>query len=328
MILYELLTGSTPIERAALKQAALDDVLRLIRESEPQTPSRRLSTAQTKPSVAANRHTEPQKLGHFVKGELDWIVMKALAKERDRRYETANGLARDIERFLNHEPVLAGPPSASYRLRKFVQRNRVQVVAAAVVVLALLAGFAGTTAGLIRAEQQRRLAEANERKANEAADAAHKAQEQEAAQRAKAEQARDRTRQALDAKTSTVTGDALTTQTEISADQKKFLTEVLKYYQQFAGEKADDEKSRARTAAAASRVGKIESRLGLTEQAVAAHQMARDGYAALTPHDTRVPTRTRPQPQEPRGDAGDAREKVRGDSGVPSGDRRPREADC
>jgi serine/threonine protein kinase len=254
VILYELLTGSTPIERGTLKQAALDEVLRLIRESEPQIPSRRLSTAQSKPNLAANRHIELQKLGRFVKGELDWIVMKAMAKERDRRYETANGLATDIERFLNHEPVLAGPPSTSYRLRKVVQRNRGQVLAAAMLLLALLGGIAGTTVGLIRAERQR----------------------------AKAEQARDQTRQALDAMTSTATGDALTTQKEISADQKKFLTEVLKYYQQFAGEKADDETSRARTAAAAYRVGMIESRLGRKEQAAAAFQMARDGYVTLT----------------------------------------------
>jgi serine/threonine protein kinase/tetratricopeptide (TPR) repeat protein len=281
VILYELLTGSTPIERATFKQAALDEVLRLIRESEPPTPSKRISTEQSKPSVAANRHTEPEKLGRFVKGELDWIVMKALAKERDRRYETANGLAKDLERFLNHEPVLAGPPSASYRLQKFVQRNRGQVVGVSLVLLALVVGITGTTIGLIRAEQQRRLAEANEKKATEAAEAERKAREQEGAQRAKAERARDRTRQALDAMTSTATGDALTTQKEISADQKKFLTEVLKYYQEFAGEKADDEMSRARTAAAAYRVGRIERRLGREEEASGAFQMARDGYATL-----------------------------------------------
>jgi serine/threonine protein kinase len=289
VILYELLTGSTPIERASLKQAAFDEVLRMIRESEPQTPSKRLSTTQSKPSVAANRHTEPEKLGRFVKGELDWIVMKALAKERDRRYETANGLARDIERFLNHEPVLAGPPTASYRLRKFVRRNRGQVIAASLVLLALMAGIAGTTLGLIRAEQQRQFALANEEKAIEAAQAERQARDQEAQQRAKAEKARDRTREALDAMTSTVTGDSLSTQREISPDQKKFLTEVLKYYQEFAGEKADDETSRARTAAAAHRVGMVEYRLGRHEQASLAFQMARDCYDRLATDFPAVP---------------------------------------
>jgi WD40 repeat protein/serine/threonine protein kinase len=178
VILYELLTGSTPIERATLKKAALDEIMRLIRESEPPAPSKRISTTASKPSVAANRHTEPAKLGRFVKGELDWIVMKALAKERDRRYETANGFAKDIEHFLNHEPVHAGPPSLNYRLRKFIQRNRAQVIAASVVIIALLAGIAGITIGLIRAEQHRQLAEANERKATHAAAAERQARQQ------------------------------------------------------------------------------------------------------------------------------------------------------
>ncbi|MCX7667161.1 MAG: serine/threonine protein kinase, partial [Gemmataceae bacterium] len=127
VILYELLTGTTPITRETFKKMALEEMLRLIREQEAPTPSSRLSSSERAPTVAANRQIEPAKLGRFIKGELDWIVMKALAKERDRRYETANGFARDIERFLNHEPVSAGPPSAAYRLKKFVRRNRPQV---------------------------------------------------------------------------------------------------------------------------------------------------------------------------------------------------------
>ncbi len=107
VILYELLTGTTPIERETFKKAAFDEVLRLVREQEAPSPSKRLSSTESKPTVAANRRTEPLKLGRFVKGELDWIVMKALSKERERRYETANGFAKDIERFLNHEPVQA-----------------------------------------------------------------------------------------------------------------------------------------------------------------------------------------------------------------------------
>ena len=121
VLLYELLTGTTPIEHEDLSKKALDEILRVIRESEPTTPSRRLGSSGSGPSVAAARGTEPAKLGRFLKGELDWIVMKALAKDRDRRYETANGFAKDIERFLNHEPVLAWPPSATYRLRKLLR---------------------------------------------------------------------------------------------------------------------------------------------------------------------------------------------------------------
>ena len=112
VVLYELLTGSTPVTRETFKHAALDEMLRLIREQDAEAPSNRLSSTDARPAIAANRHTDPAKLSRFLKGELDWIVMKALAKERDRRYESANGLARDIERFLKHEPVLAGPPGA------------------------------------------------------------------------------------------------------------------------------------------------------------------------------------------------------------------------
>ena len=121
-----------------IKQAALDEMLKVVREQEAPTPSTRLSSVDTKPSVAANRQIEPRKLGRMVKGDLDWIVLKALAKERDRRYDTANGFARDIERFLNHEPVVAGPPGARYRLQKFIRRYRPQVIAALLVLLALL----------------------------------------------------------------------------------------------------------------------------------------------------------------------------------------------
>ena len=112
VILYELLTGSTPIQRETFKQAALDEILRVIREVEPPTPSSRISTSEALPAIAATRQTEPARLGRFVRGDLDWIVMKALAKERQRRYESAIALAQDVERFTNHEPVSAGPPTA------------------------------------------------------------------------------------------------------------------------------------------------------------------------------------------------------------------------
>ena len=158
VILYELLAGSTPIRRDTLRRAALDEMLRVIREDEPPTPSSRISSSDTLPSLAANRHVEPARLSRLVRGDLDWIVMKALAKERERRYDSAIGLANDVERFLNHEPVSAGPPTARYRLRKFVRRHRVPVVAAALILLAMVAGAAGTTLGLIEARKQTRIA--------------------------------------------------------------------------------------------------------------------------------------------------------------------------
>jgi eukaryotic-like serine/threonine-protein kinase len=288
VILYELLTGLRPIDAKRLQKAALTEMIRIIREEEPSKPSTRLSTDESRASLAALRQTEPRRLMALLRGELDWVVMKCLEKHRERRYETASALARDIERYLADEAVEARPPSAGYRLGKFLRRNRGPVLAASLVLLALVAGIVGTTYGLIRANRaraeeanQRGIAQANEAKALAAAEAERKAREREADQRAKAEKARDRTRQALDAMTSSVTGDSLTTQKEISAEQKNFLTEVLTYYQEFAGEKADDEPSRALTALAAFRVGLIEYRLGRTAEAVGAYRMAVDGYSRL-----------------------------------------------
>ncbi len=152
VLLYELLTGTTPLRKERFQDTAVLEVLRLIREEEPQRPSVRLSTIKGLPAVAANRGLEPSELSGLVRGELDWIVMKALEKDRNRRYETANEMALDIERFLHDELVRACPPSAGYRLYKFVHRNRGTVLAACLLLLALLAGMVGTTVGLLQAK--------------------------------------------------------------------------------------------------------------------------------------------------------------------------------
>jgi eukaryotic-like serine/threonine-protein kinase len=156
VLLYELLTGTTPLQRKRLKQVALLEVLRLIREEEPPKPSTRLSTTEELPAIASNRGLEPKRLSGLVRGELDWIVMKCLEKDRDRRYESANGLAQDIRRYLHDEPVQACPPGTGYRLRKFVRRNRGPVLAAGLVLLALVGGVVGTSIGLVRAEAARK----------------------------------------------------------------------------------------------------------------------------------------------------------------------------
>ena len=155
VILYELLTGLRPIDANRLRKAALIEMIRMIQEEVPSKPSTRLSTDESLPSMAELRQTEPRKLMALLRGELDWVVMKCLEKKRDRRYDTVNALARDIQRYLADEPVEARPPSAGYRLSKFLQRNKGPVVAAAVVLLTLLAGIAGTTFGLIRAERRK-----------------------------------------------------------------------------------------------------------------------------------------------------------------------------
>jgi WD40 repeat protein len=155
VLLYELLTGTTPLGKKRLAEAALLEALRLIREEEPPRPSTRLSTTAELPAIAANRGLDPRQLSGLVRGDLDWIVMKCLEKDRNRRYETASGLAADVERYLRDEPVQACPPSAAYRVRKFVRRNRGPVLAVALVGVVLVGGVVGTTVGLVQAEQAR-----------------------------------------------------------------------------------------------------------------------------------------------------------------------------
>jgi WD40 repeat protein/serine/threonine protein kinase len=143
VLLYQLLTGTTPLSRERLRQAAFTEMLRIIREEEPPKPSMRLSSTEELPSISAQRHTEPAKLTKLVRGELDWIVMKALEKDRSRRYETANGFAMDVQRYLADEAVLACPPSAWYRFRKFARRNKVTLATATIVAVAVLVALGG-----------------------------------------------------------------------------------------------------------------------------------------------------------------------------------------
>ncbi len=158
VLLYELLTGRTPFDGKTLRAAAIDEIKRIIRENDPPRPSTRLSTlGDNLVIVAKRRGVEPKGLGAGLRGDLDWIVMRAMEKDRTRRYESATELARDIERHLNQEPVLAGPPSATYRMSKFVRRHWTGVAAAAVAFLALCS-FAVTMA-----VQARRIAEERDR---------------------------------------------------------------------------------------------------------------------------------------------------------------------
>ncbi len=159
VLLYELLTGQTPYTNARLSEASFDELRRIIREEEPQRPSARVSTlaADASTTLVETHRIDSGRLARQLRGELDWIVMKALAKDRTRRFATANELADDIERYLHHEPVLARPTSAVYRIRKFVMRNRSLAVSLSVGFVALTCGLVLATTGLITA--QKRLAE-------------------------------------------------------------------------------------------------------------------------------------------------------------------------
>jgi serine/threonine protein kinase len=150
VLLYELLTGTTPFDQATFRQAAFDELRRLIREQEPPKPSTRLSSlGATRATVSANRKADARHPDRAVRGELDWIVMKALEKDWRRRYETATDFAADIMRYLTDQPVEACPPSAWYRLRKFVQRNKGPVAAGLALAALLVLGTVGTSVGLV-----------------------------------------------------------------------------------------------------------------------------------------------------------------------------------
>jgi len=153
VLLYELLTGTTPINRDQLRSEAFDELLRLIREEEPAKPSTCVSTMATaKAWGPGSTNGGPKKLSRLLRGDLDWIVMRALDKERNRRYESAGSFADDIERHLQGEVVKAGPPTVIYKLRKFVHRHRGSVLASCALILMLILGLAGTSLGLLQAK--------------------------------------------------------------------------------------------------------------------------------------------------------------------------------
>jgi eukaryotic-like serine/threonine-protein kinase len=153
VLLYELLAGTTPLERERVNKSGMLEALRIIREDEIPTLSNRLSTTAGLPAIAANRGLEPAKLTKLVRGELDWIVMKALEKDRSRRYETAGGLAMDVQRYLADEAVQACPPSVRYRLRRFARRNKRAVATAAVVGMAVLLAVGGLAVSYARVRE-------------------------------------------------------------------------------------------------------------------------------------------------------------------------------
>lgn len=158
VLLYELLTGSTPFDSDTLKSAGFDEMRRIIRDDEPPKPSAMVSTlkADALSTIAQRRRSDPRKFSESLSGELDWLVMKALEKDRNRRYESASALANDVERFLQQEPIAAGPPSLAYRFRKYAQRNTGKLIAASLAVMVLLIGGLAAGGAALQAQQERR----------------------------------------------------------------------------------------------------------------------------------------------------------------------------
>jgi serine/threonine protein kinase/tetratricopeptide (TPR) repeat protein len=265
VLLYELLAGSPPFSRKELEKAGVLEMLRVIREQAPTKPSTKLSTAEGLPTLAANRGTEPAKLTKLVRGELDWIVMKALEKDRSRRYETANGLAHDIERYLADEPVQACPPSAWYRFRKFARRNKAALAVATTLAGGVLLAVGGLALGALWTWQEK---------------------ERKEAALLKAVQRTEFARQAADDMYTDVAVNWLADEPYLQPVQKKFLLKAANFYRELAQEERQDPTARLKAGSAHRLLGLIENRLGHEKEAEAA---LRQAVTLLTQLDSDLP---------------------------------------
>jgi serine/threonine protein kinase len=268
VLLYELLTGTTPLGHQRLQETPLLEVLRVIREEDPPTPSHRLSTTRELASIAANRGLEPRKLSGQVRGELDWIIMKALEKDRTRRYETANSLAQDLHRYLANEPVEACPPSSWYRLRKFAHRNQASLVVATAILLALGVGI-----GLVWRQRQEAVRERDN--AN--------------AYRAQAEANARQARQAVDRYYTRISESALLYEPILEPLRQQLLQDALRYYQDFVRQDTRDPETLAELAAANLRITSMAYAFGIQEDWLTALQRATEAVEHLLQANTHIP---------------------------------------
>ncbi|TWU33220.1 serine/threonine-protein kinase [Novipirellula artificiosorum] len=247
VLLYELLTSTTPFERERMDQSSDDEVRRIICEEDPPTPSTRLSTLDgALDTVAENQQTDPRTLSQSLRGELDWIAMKALEKDRTRRYESASELAKDVQRYLEDQPVEACPPSTPYRLKKFARRNRGLLTTSLLVAVVLLLG---TGISLWQASDARRARDQAEKNFHQA-------------------------REAVDTYLTEVSENELLNAPSLQPLRKDLLELALRYYQGFIQQQPDDADLQAELADAHERLGEITSLIGSAEQALQAHRQA------------------------------------------------------
>ncbi|MEZ6134582.1 MAG: protein kinase [Pirellulaceae bacterium] len=254
VLLYELLSGSTPFGHGELKKVAMLEILRIIREEDPPRPSLKLSTAGELPSLSANRSMEPKSLTSMLRLELDWIVMKALEKDRARRYETANAFASDIGRYLAGEAVLAHPPSRAYRIKKFLRKYKGPVLAGSMVWLALIAGVIGTAYGLARSNKQRILAQENQKSAEE--------------NQKIAEENYQLARAAVDRYLTQVGDNQLLNEPHMDGLRRELLESAKEFYTTFAENRRNDPAASLDLASAHRTLGEISWKIGQHEQAI------------------------------------------------------------
>ncbi|MGE3775759.1 MAG: protein kinase, partial [Pirellulaceae bacterium] len=290
VVLYELLTGTTPLDRQRLASLAFDELMRIIRSEDPPRPSMRISSTNTSPETAACRQLDLKKLNLLLRGELDWIVMKALEKDRNRRYESANGLAADLQRYLNDEPVTACPPSASYRFRKFARRNKVALATAGTVAVALIAGTAVSAWQAVRATRAEVRARANESralaeetrarraeaKALAAADAERTAKQAESAQREQAEINFKLALDAVDRSFVQISENPRLQAHGLELLRRDLLQTSKEFYEQFITQRRQDPELRRELGQAYLRLADIHQALGEPAEAVSLYELARN----------------------------------------------------
>ncbi len=283
VLLYELLTGTTPLSRKRLRSAAFDEVLRLIREEEPSKPSTRLSeSGEQLASISARRKTEPAKLSRLLRGELDWIVMKALEKDRTRRYETANGFAKDVQRYLADEPVEACPPSTSYRLRKFLRKHR-KGIAAAVVLGVLLTAAAGLSSWLAyRATKAEEAAVEDRNRARQSDLEAREDRDRLASEKKRADENFALARSAVEDYLNRVTDDPdLKDRTDLTSLRKRLLESALPFYEKLGAQAGADVQSRAEKGKTLQRLAEVQLDSGSHADAVKTLLQAKEVYAQV-----------------------------------------------
>jgi eukaryotic-like serine/threonine-protein kinase len=274
VILYELLTGLRPFDPDRLASAAFDEMVKIIREEDPMRPSVRLASSESATASAQLRQIEPARLSGILRNELDWIVMKALEKDRNRRYETANSLAEDVRHYLSGEPVLAHPPTVMYRLRKFTRRHRIRVMIGCLVVFAFLCGIGGLVVGLLEAKRQEGIAV---REAREKGKALHAEQ---AARKAEGV-AREHALTALRAMTDEFIQGELARESRMSRKERSYLRNIIRQFDAFASFSADDAENESIRAEGRYRVGIIYAYLGEHREAEIELRTALDTWNRL-----------------------------------------------
>ena len=276
VVLYELLTGTTPVDRKGLGPAAILEVLRIVREVEAPRPSTRLSMLEALPSIAACRSVEPARLAGLLRRELDWVVMKALEKDRDLRYHSANELALDVQRYLADEVVGARPPSAGYRLRKFARKHRAALTAASLFAAVLAAATVISTWHAIRANQALTRVQEEQEKTKAALAAKSEALAETKEQRERAEA---REQLAIEAvkrfRDAVATNRELKNHPELDALRKELLKEPLEFFRKLRDQLQANRETRpetlAKLAIANHQLAKTTAEIGSIAAAVRSH---------------------------------------------------------